>query len=81
LLVKLITGLKNHRKSGLLTRSLKIKGILMLLTIAKPQQFQPTSDYFDGEFDAAIGLPPKSQDGDYWQGYLAKVNETGNTPF
>ncbi|MBC1221161.1 hypothetical protein GNF10_14525 [Nostoc sp. UCD121] len=53
----------------------------MLLTIAQPQQFQPTSDYFDGEFDAAIGLPPKSQDGDYWRGYLAKVNETGNTPF
>jgi hypothetical protein len=53
----------------------------MLLTIAKPQQFQATSDYFDGEFDAAIGLPPKSQDGEYWRGYLAKVNQTGNTPF
>ena len=53
----------------------------MLLTIAKPQQFQATSDYYDGEFDAVIGLSPKSQDGDYWRGYLAKVNETGNTPF
>lgn len=77
----MITGLTNHRKSGLLTRILKIKGILMLITIAKPQQFQATSDYFDGEFDAAIALPPKSQDGEYWAGYLAKINQTGNTPF
>lgn len=53
----------------------------MLLTIAKPQQSQTTGDYFDGEFDAAIGLPPKNHDGDYWRGYLAKVNQTGNTPF
>jgi hypothetical protein len=53
----------------------------MLLTIAKPQQSQATSDYFDGEFDAAIGLPPKSQDGDYWRGYLSYTLKTGNTPF
>lgn len=44
-------------------------------------QSQATNDYYDGEFDAAIGLPPKSQEGQYWQGYLKKVNETGNTPF
>ena len=60
----------------------------MLLTIAKPQQFQTANDYFDGEFDAAmatpaagIALPPKTTEGDYWRGYLAKVNQTGNTPF
>ncbi len=53
----------------------------MLLTISKPQQFQATSDYFDGEFDAAIALPPKTTEGEYWRGYLAKMNETGNTPF
>jgi hypothetical protein len=53
----------------------------MLLTIAKPQQFQATSDYFDGEFDAAIALPPKQTTGEYWAGYLRKVAETGVTPF
>lgn len=53
----------------------------MLLTIANPQQSQTANDYFDGEFDAAISLPPKTTEGDYWRGYLAKVNETGNTPF
>ncbi|BAY80523.1 hypothetical protein NIES25_70110 (plasmid) [Nostoc linckia NIES-25] len=53
----------------------------MLLTIAKPQQTQSTNDYYDGEFDAAIGLPPKTYEGEYGKGYLAKVNQTGNTPF
>jgi hypothetical protein len=53
----------------------------MLLTIAKPQQSQVSSDYYDGQFDAAIGLPAKTYEGDYWKGYLAKVNETGVTPF
>lgn len=37
--------------------------------------------YYDGEFDAAIGLPPKTYSGDYWRGYLSKVIESGNTPF
>ncbi|MHC0068170.1 hypothetical protein ACWATR_35790 [Nostoc sp. UIC 10890] len=53
----------------------------MLLTIAKPQQFQAKDDYYDGEFDAAIGLPPKSQDGEYWRGYLSYTLKTGNVPF
>ena len=53
----------------------------MLLTIRLPQQFQAKEDYFDGEFDAAISLPPKQTTGEYWRGYLAKVNQTGNTPF
>ncbi len=44
-----------------------------------PETQQAT--YFDGEFDAVVGLPPKSYTGEYWRGYLAKVNETGNTPF
>ena len=38
-------------------------------------------DYFDGEFDAAIALPPKQTTGEYWAGYLRKVAETGVTPF
>ncbi|WP_193200590.1 hypothetical protein [Nostoc sp. MG11] len=37
--------------------------------------------YYDGEFDAAIALYPKSYEGDYWQGYLAQVNKTSKTPF
>ncbi|MBD2303444.1 hypothetical protein [Nostoc sp. FACHB-190] len=40
-----------------------------------------SSNYYDGEFDAAIGLPPKTYWGDYWRGYLNKTLETGNTPF
>jgi hypothetical protein len=73
--------LNKPQKKRATNPQLKNKGDLMLLTIAKPQQSQAANDYFDGEFDAAIGLPPKSQDGEYWRGYLAKVNETGNTPF
>lgn len=38
-------------------------------------------DYCDGEFDAAIGLPARTFNGDYWLGYLKKTIETGNTPF
>ncbi len=53
----------------------------MLLTIAKPQQSQIANDYFDGEFDAALALPPKQTTGEYWRGYLKKVAQTGNTPF
>jgi hypothetical protein len=53
-----------------------------MLTQQKPQtQRTVTADYYDGEFDAAIGLPPKTLYGDYFQGYLTKVQETGNTPF
>jgi hypothetical protein len=53
----------------------------MLLTIVKPEQSQVTSDRFSGEFDAAIGLPPKTTEGEYWRGYLAKISQTGNVPF
>lgn len=53
----------------------------MLLKIQLPQQSQATNDYYDGEFDAAIGLPPKTYKGEYGKGYLAKVNQTLNTPF
>ncbi len=35
----------------------------MLLTIAKPQQLQASNDYYDGQFDAAIALPPKQTTG------------------
>lgn len=53
----------------------------MLLTIAKPQQSQAIGDYFDREFDAVLGLPPKQITGEYWAGYLRKVAETSVTPF
>ncbi|MBD2596058.1 hypothetical protein H6G74_17245 [Nostoc spongiaeforme FACHB-130] len=54
----------------------------MLTQIDPQNQAQAPSDsYYDGEFDAAIGLPPQSYSGDYWQGYLHKTLETGNTPF
>jgi len=54
----------------------------MLTQIDPQNQAQAKSDsYYDGEFDAAIGLPPKTYLGDYWQGYLNKVIKTGSTPF
>lgn len=40
-----------------------------------------TQDYYDGEFDAAIGLSARTFNSDYWLGYLKKTIETGNTPF
>ncbi|MFN6572030.1 hypothetical protein [Dendronalium sp. ChiSLP03b] len=43
-------------------------------------QFQPLG-YCDGEFDAAIGLPPQTNSGDYWLGYLNYTLKTGHTPF
>jgi hypothetical protein len=45
----------------------------------KPQA--KSSDYYDGEFDATIALPPKTYSGEYGKGYLDKVRETGKTPF
>jgi hypothetical protein len=50
-----------------------------MLTQTKTQA--KTDSYYDGEFDAAIALPPKSHEGEYWRGYLAKINQTGKTPF
>lgn len=55
--------------------------LLQAKTETKTQTQANNNSYFDGEFDAAIGLPAKSQDGEYWRGYLVKVNQTGNTPF
>ncbi|MBD2667272.1 hypothetical protein [Richelia sinica] len=51
------------------------------LTQAKPQTL--TLTYFDGKFDAVIGLPPITTDltTDYYRGYLAAVIESGVTPF
>lgn len=54
---------------------------MLVLLIPKNQAHTKSNSYFDGEFDAAIGLPPQSYSGDYWQGYLNKVTETGNTAF
>lgn len=36
---------------------------------------KPADDYHTGQFDAALSLPPQSQTGDYFKGYLAKVND------
>jgi len=52
--------------------------LVQIKTQAKPQI---SNDYCDGQFDAAIGLLPKTYQGDYFQGYIAKVSETGVTPF
>lgn len=56
----------------------------MLLTIAQPQQAQSQttnnpkdSDRLDGEFDAAIGLPPQSRNPEYLEGYY----HSGYVPF
>lgn len=52
-----------------------------MLVQTKPQTKIQNNYYCDGQFDAAIGLPAKTFDGDYWRGYLDKVNQTGVTPF
>lgn len=46
---------------------------------SKPQA--KSSDYYDGEFDAAIALPPKKTGGDYYSGYVGYTQKTGKTPF
>ena len=53
----------------------------MLVQTKQQTKLQANNDYYDGAFDAAIGLPPKTYDGAYGKGYLDKVRETGNTPF
>lgn len=35
----------------------------------------------EGEFDAAIGLPPRTTEGEYYKGYLGYTAKTGNAPF
>ncbi|MBE9038717.1 hypothetical protein [aff. Roholtiella sp. LEGE 12411] len=52
-----------------------------MLTQTKTKTQAKLDSYYDGEFDAAIALPPKFREGQYWRGYLAKANQTGNTPF
>ncbi|BAZ71430.1 hypothetical protein NIES4106_62270 (plasmid) [Fischerella sp. NIES-4106] len=70
-------------KSGLPTRDLQIKGLsnMKTLTTSSTPSNIKASRYYEGEFDAAIGLPPRSQNGDYQSGYLNKVRETGEVPF
>lgn len=53
----------------------------MLVQVKRQTKTQISNDYCDGQFDAAIGLLPKTYDGQYGKGYLDKVRETGNTPF
>lgn len=53
----------------------------MLSTVSTKTQTNTAQDYADGEFDAAIGLPPKKTEGEYWQGYLGYTLKTGNAPF
>jgi hypothetical protein len=52
-----------------------------MLTQTKIKTQAKPDSYYEGEFDAAIALPPTSHQGDYWRGYLAKVVQTSNTPF
>jgi hypothetical protein len=52
----------------------------MLTQTQAKTQAKPNS-YYEGEFDAAIALPPQSYTGDYWRGYLGQVSKTGKTPF
>jgi hypothetical protein len=53
----------------------------MLSTISTTTQTKTVYNYIDGEFDAAIGLPPKKTEGDYWKGYLGYTLKTGKAPF
>jgi hypothetical protein len=55
----------------------------MLVQVQRPIQPQAstTLNFYDGEFDASIGLPPQFTHGDYWRGYLVYTLQTGNTPF
>ncbi|WP_414530352.1 hypothetical protein [Nodularia chucula] len=39
------------------------------------------NDYADGKFDAALGLAPKTLEGEYFAGYLNYTTETGKAPF
>jgi hypothetical protein len=55
-----------------------------LASATKPQTTTtqtPSNDYYDGKFDAAVGLPCKSFTGEYFKGYNEVVTTTGNTPF
>jgi hypothetical protein len=45
------------------------------------QYVEKINNQIDGEFDAAIKLPPKSQNQDYLSGYFSYTAKTGNTPF
>jgi hypothetical protein len=53
----------------------------MLVQTQAQNQALTNLSYYDGEFDASIGLLPKTYYGDYWRGYLAYTLQTGNTPF
>lgn len=60
----------------------KVFLIMTTLTISQtPTKASIQNDYYCGEFDAAIGLPPKQAHGEYWRGYLGYTAKTGNAPF
>ncbi|MHC5855168.1 hypothetical protein [Nostoc sp.] len=40
-----------------------------------------TTSYFDGEFDALIGLLPQTTTGAYWQGYTSKLASIQDVAF
>lgn len=55
---------------------------MITLTKSQPQTTASNqADYYSGEFDAAIALPPQQSHGEYWQGYLEYTLKTGNAPF
>lgn len=43
------------------------------LTLTLPAATTTVTSYFDGEFDALIGLLPQTTTGAYWQGYTSKL--------
>lgn len=55
---------------------------MITLTKSQPQTTASNqTDYYSGEFDAAIALPPQYTEGEYWEGYLAYTAKTGKVPF
>ena len=45
------------------------------------ERVQKINNEIDGEFDAAIKLPPQFQNAEYLKGYFGYTQKTGNTPF
>lgn len=72
------------KRNGVLATPHTQKGFLIMTTLTisqAPTKANIQNDYASGEFDAAIGLPPKQAHGEYWRGYLAYTAKTGNAPF
>jgi|GEM_PF-2116677 len=53
------------------------------LTLTTAQPSKTSNTQHDGQFDAAVGLPPANTrlGSKYFTAYIAAVNATGVTPF